>query len=75
MQEYEVVREIFNRCSNNQMRDVFIEEVETDDPRKWIEDKVAGADVRIEESVADDGTVVFEVIVADLLQRFSFSPL
>ena len=32
MKEYEVVWEIFNLCSNNQMRDVFIEEIETTDP-------------------------------------------
>ena len=29
---YEVVREIQNECANNQMRDVFFDEVETDDP-------------------------------------------
>ena len=28
MKEYEVVHEIFNQCSGNQMRDVFIEEAE-----------------------------------------------
>ena len=31
MQEYELVREIQNLCRNNQMRDIFFEEVETDD--------------------------------------------
>ena len=29
--EYELVHEIKNHCPNNQMRDIFIEEVETDD--------------------------------------------
>ena len=29
---YEVVREIENECARNQMRDVFFEEIETDDP-------------------------------------------
>ena len=28
MKEYEVVHEIFNLCSGNQMRDVFVEEIE-----------------------------------------------
>ena len=28
MQEYEVIREIFNLCPGNQMRDIFIEEIE-----------------------------------------------
>lgn len=29
---YEVVREIENSCARNQMRDVFFDEIETDDP-------------------------------------------
>ena len=28
---YETVWEIFNECANNQMRDIFIDEIETDD--------------------------------------------
>ena len=32
MAEYELVREIQNSCSGNQMRDVFFDEIETDDP-------------------------------------------
>jgi hypothetical protein len=33
---YEVIWEIFNKCSGNQMRDVFFEEIETDDPDAYI---------------------------------------
>ena len=33
---YEVVKEIKNECANNQMRDVFFEEVEISDPESWI---------------------------------------
>ena len=32
MAEYELVYEIKNLCRNNQMRDVFFEDVECDDP-------------------------------------------
>ena len=39
MKTYEAVWEIFNQCPNNQMRDVFIEEIETDDPETYIRDK------------------------------------
>jgi len=39
MKEYEVVWEIFNLCSNNQMRDVFIEEIETTDPEAYVRQK------------------------------------
>ena len=35
MAEYEVVREVQNLCGNNQMRDVFFAEIETDDPVSW----------------------------------------
>ena len=33
---YEVIRNIENNCKQNQMRDVFFEEIETDDPDLWI---------------------------------------
>ena len=36
MREYELVREIPNLCRNNQMRDVFFDEVETDDPVAYV---------------------------------------
>ena len=36
MKAYEVVREIPNLCANNQMRDVFFDEVETDDPVEYV---------------------------------------
>lgn len=42
MKEYETVWEIFNKCANNQMRDVFIDEIRTDDPEKFILDKLKG---------------------------------
>ena len=36
MKEYEVIWEIFNKCPRNQMRDVFVEEVEIEDPEEYI---------------------------------------
>ena len=42
MAEYELVREIPNLCRNNQMRDVFVSEVETDDPAAYVRDFVKG---------------------------------
>ena len=38
MREYEVIWEIFNKCPNNQMRDVFVDEIVIDDPEKFIQD-------------------------------------
>ena len=74
MKEYEVIREIFNSCSNNQMRDVFVEEIETDDPKAWVMNGLAGKDIHIEESIHEDGVIVYDVIIANLHQRFTFTP-
>ena len=45
MAEYELVRQIRNQCPNNQMRDVFFEEVETDDPEGYVRSLLKGKDV------------------------------
>ena len=47
MAEYEVVREVQNLCANNQMRDVFFDEIETDDPVEWIRREVKGKEVNL----------------------------
>ena len=39
MKEYEVIWEIFNKCPRNQMRDVFVDEVEIEDPEEYIKNK------------------------------------
>ena len=36
---YEVISEIKNDCGNNQMRDVFFDELEIDDPDQWIRER------------------------------------
>ena len=71
--KYEMVREIFNKCSQNQMRDVFIENVETDNPAEYIKNLLAGKEVNIEENTFSDGTIIFDVDIAGLRQRFSFT--
>ena len=47
MAEYEVVREVQNLCGNNQMRDVFFAEIETDDPVSWVRGFLKGKDVEL----------------------------
>ena len=42
MKTYEMVREIPNLCANNQMRDIFFEEVETDDPVAYVKSILKG---------------------------------
>ena len=36
---YEVIKEIKNECANNQMRDVFFDEIDISDPEVWIRQK------------------------------------
>ena len=43
MAEYELIHEIKNLCRNNQMRDVFFEEVECDDPVEYVRAKLSKA--------------------------------
>ena len=47
MKEYELVREIKNLCPNNQMRDIFFEEVETDDPESYVRSRLQGKNVQL----------------------------
>ena len=74
MQRYELIREIFNLCANNQMRDVFVSEVETDDTDAVARTYCKGADVSLEKTVRDDGTMIYDISVDGLRQRLSFTP-
>ena len=75
MKEYEVVREIQNLCANNQMRDVFFEEVDTADPVEYVANFLKGKNITLTvEDRADGGVTVF----ADcdgLVQEFIFTPV
>lgn len=75
MKEYEAVWEIFNQCSNNQMRDVFIEEIQVENPEEFVIQKFKGKDVRYEKTVLADGTIVFDILASGLKQRYTFSEI
>jgi hypothetical protein len=73
MAEYELVREIQNSCSGNQMRDVFFDEINTDDPegyvRALLKDEVDELTV---ERVNDDNLTIF-ASSHGLRQKFLFT--
>lgn len=75
MKEYEVIWEIFNKCPRNQMRDVFVEEVELEDPEEYIKNKFKGKEVSYEKSVLSDGTVIYDIVTAQIKQRCSFTEI
>ena len=75
MAEYELVREIQNLCPNNQMRDVFFEEVETDDPASYVRGLLKGKAVTLSVDTHADGGVTVYASCDGLTQKFIFTPV
>lgn len=75
MAAYEVVREIANSCSRNQMRDVFFDEVETDSPEAYVRQQIKGGDIRLEIQELSDGALCIYVENDGMFQKFLFTPL
>lgn len=75
MTEYEMVREIQNMCPNNQMRDIYFDEVETDDPetyvRQLLKDEIGQIDVR----QGSGGAVTIFADCNGITQKFVFTPI
>ena len=71
---YEVVREIENSCSRNQMRDVFFDEIETDDPVEAIRTMLKD-EARLELSAETDaeGNATVFANCSGIVQKFVFS--
>ncbi len=75
MKEYEVVHEIFNLCSGNQMRDVFIEETEIDDLEAYITSRHKDKELSMEREDLEDGTIIFHVKTTEISQRYTFTEI
>ena len=75
MKEYELVREIKNLCPNNQMRDIFFDEVETDDPEAYVKAFLKGKAVEVFSEVSPSGTVTVHATCDGLIQKFVFTPI
>ncbi len=75
MQEYELVREIENNCSRNQMRDIFFEEVETDSPEDYVRNLIKGEEVEITTDWKEDGQCTVFVNSCGTIQKFLFTPI
>lgn len=73
--EYELVREIQNLCRNNQMRDIFFEEIECDDPENYVRSMLKGKNVEISTDRGKDGAVTVYASCDGLMQKYVFTPL
>ncbi len=75
MAEYELVREIPNLCRNNQMRDVFFDEVETDDPVAYVRAFLKDAQLDVTVDRKPDGSVTVYAVADGMTQKFIFTPI
>ena len=75
MAEYELIHEIKNLCRNNQMRDVFFEEVECDDPETYVRQMLKGKTIELSREDGSDGQVVIHAVADGLIQKFVFTPV
>ena len=75
MKEYEIVHEIFNLCSGNQMRDVFVEERELEGPENYVRSRHADKEIVLEKSILPDGTVIIDLDLSGGRQRYSFTEI
>ena len=75
MAEYELIHEIKNLCRNNQMRDVFFEEVECDDPESYVRKMLKGKVVELTREDGEAGQVVIHAVADGLIQKFVFTPI
>lgn len=75
MAHYELVREIPNLCRNNQMRDIFFDEVTCDDPAAYVRAILRGRQVELDVEPGQDGRVTVHAVVDGIIQRFVFTPI
>ncbi|MBQ3504569.1 MAG: hypothetical protein IJA75_07685 [Oscillospiraceae bacterium] len=75
MAEYELVHEIQNLCRNNQMRDVFFDEIECDDPVEYVRAKLRGKTVELSVTQGTGGAVTVYASADGLNQKFLFTPI
>lgn len=75
MKCYETVWEIFNQCANNQMRDVFFDEIETDDTDAYVKNKFKDKQVTFEKTVLENGTIVYDINASGMKERLSFTEI
>ena len=73
--EYELVREIPNLCRNNQMRDIFFSEVQTDDPVSYVRAFLKDCQTELSVEAQTDGSTVVYAVADGLTQKFTFTPI
>jgi hypothetical protein len=71
---YEVIWEIFNKCSGNQMRDVYFEEIETEDPAVYISERFQGYEITLGQN-NPSGELIYDIEADGLRQRMTLTEI
>lgn len=73
---YEVVREIENSCARNQMRDVFFDEIETDNPEAAVRTMLKDEkELSLRMESHDERSLTIYADCAGVTQRFLFTKI
>ena len=73
---YEVVREIENSCERNQMRDVFFDEIETDNPLEAVRSMLkAESDAKLTLVEHDTNNLTVFAECSGITQKFLFTKI
>jgi len=75
MKEYELVHEIKNSCPNNQMRDIYFDEIVCSDPVLWLREKLAGKQPELTVEQGSGGTVTVYAAVDGMTEKYVFTPI
>ena len=75
MREYELVHEIQNQCPNNQMRDIFFEEIQCDDPEAWLRQRLAGKSAELSLEQGSGVSLTVYALVDGMTEKFVFTPI
>ena len=62
-------------CGNNQMRDVFFEEIETDDPVGWVRGLIKGKQVELTVDEKENGDLTVYVVCGGVSQKILMTRL
>ena len=73
--EYELVHEIKNLCRNNQMRDIFFEEIDCGDPESYLRERLKGKQLELTREDGPGGTVTIHAVVDGMMEKFVFTPI
>ena len=75
MADYELVHEIQNLCRNNQMRDVFFEEITCDDPEAYVRGLLKGKNIQLPLDRQSYDTLTIHTVTDGMIEKFVFTKL